>query len=78
MPELTGTGYGPIALHHLLTMSSGVDFDEDCDRMTSDINKLQVHVFGFQTPLPDLLKDVGMVREPGGYNEYTGKPALCP
>lgn len=76
VPELTGTGYGSITLHHLLTMSSGVDFDENYHRMTSDINMLSVHVFGFQTSLADLLKDVSILREPGTYNEYLSSDTI--
>ena len=76
VPALSGTGYGPIPLHHLLTMSSGVDFDEDYANPRSDINRLPVQIFVFRTSLPDLLKEVKMLREPGIYNEYSSSDTL--
>jgi CubicO group peptidase (beta-lactamase class C family) len=76
VPALAGTGYGPIPLHHLLTMSSGVQFDEDYASSSSDINRVPVRVFVFRTSLPDLLKDVAMLREPGSYNEYSSSDTM--
>ncbi len=76
VPALAGTGYGPIPLHHLLTMSSGVAFDEDYANSRSDVNMLPVQVFVFRTSLPDLLKEVEMVREPGIYNTYSSSDTL--
>ena len=75
-PALEGTGYGPIPLHHLLTMSSGVDFDEDYANPRSDINMLPMRVFVFRTSLPDLLKDIVMLREPGIHNQYSSSDTL--
>ncbi len=76
VPALAGSAYGPIPLHHLLTMSSGVDFDEDYASARSDINRLPVRVFMFRTSLPDLLKDVQVLREPGIYNEYASSDTM--
>jgi CubicO group peptidase (beta-lactamase class C family) len=76
VPALAGSGYGPIPLHHLLTMSSGVHFDEDYASARSDINMLPVRVFVFRTSLPDLLQDVQMLREPGTYNEYASSDTM--
>jgi len=76
VPTLRGTGYGPIPLHHLLTMSSGVDFDEDYANPRSDVNRLPMQIFVFRTSLPDLLKQVNMVREPGIYNAYSSSDTL--
>jgi hypothetical protein len=71
VPELAGTGYGPIPLYHLLTMSSGVDFVEDYSDSRSDVNMLPVRVFISRTSLPDILKEMDMLREPGIYNQYS-------
>jgi CubicO group peptidase (beta-lactamase class C family) len=76
VPALTGTGYGPIPLHHLLTMSSGVDFDEDYVNPRSDVNRLPVQIFVLRSSLPDLLKDVDMVREPGVDHAYSSSDTL--
>ena len=76
VPALSGTGYGPIPLHHLLTMSSGVNFDEDYANPRSDVNRLPMQVFVFRNSLPDLLKEVEMVREPGIYNAYSSSDTM--
>lgn len=76
LPAFAGTDYGTVTLHHLLTMSSGLGFDEDYESFTSDINMLPVQVFGFQDPLPELLIDTEAVREPGVYNEYISSDSL--
>ena len=76
VPALSGTGYGPIPLYHLLTMSSGVVFDEDYANPRSDINRLPIQIFVFRTSVPDLLKEVEMVREPGINNEYSSSDTL--
>lgn len=76
VPALAGTGYGPIPLHHLLTMSSGVDFDEDYANPRSDINLLPLRVFVLRTSLPDLLKGMKVLREPGTYNAYRSSDTL--
>jgi CubicO group peptidase (beta-lactamase class C family) len=76
VPALAGSGYGPIALHHLLTMSSGVDFDEDYASPRADITMLPVRVFVLRTSLPDLLKDIPVIREPGTYNDYVSSDTM--
>ena len=70
LPEFRGTAYGAVSLQNLLTMSSGIGFDENYESFTSDINLLPIRVFGFRHRLPDLLKDLPKIQEPGTYNEY--------
>ena len=76
VPALAGTGYGPIPLHHLLTMSSGVNFDEDYANPRSDVNQLPMRIFVFRNSVLDLVKGVERVREPGLYNEYSSSDTL--
>ena len=76
VPVLAGTGYGPIPLHHLLTMSSGVDFDEDYANPSSDINRLPMQIFVFRNSLPNLLKEMEMLWEPGLRNEYSSSDTM--
>ena len=76
VPDLAETGYGPVPLHHLLTMSSGVDFNEDYDEPGSDINRLPMQIFFLRRSVPDFLKEVGMLREPGIYNQYSSTDTM--
>ena len=76
VPDLAGTVYGPIPLQHLLTMSSGVDFDEDYANPRSDVNRLPMRVFVFRTSLLDLMREVRALREPGTYHEYSSTDTI--
>jgi CubicO group peptidase (beta-lactamase class C family) len=76
LPELRGSGYEGVSIHDVLTMSSGVDFDEDYDSFRSDVMWLPVRIFGFQHAVPDILADLGRKREPGTYNEYVSSDSL--
>ena len=76
LPSFAGTDYGAVSIHDLLTMSSGLGFDEDYDSFTSDINMLPVRVFGFQDAIPDLIRDSEAEREPGVYNEYVSSDSI--
>ena len=76
VPDLADTGYGPVQLHHLLMMSSGVDFNEDYSDPGSDINTLPMQIFVLRNSVPDLLKELDMLREPGQYNQYSSTDTL--
>lgn len=76
LPELRGSGYEGVSIHDVLTMSSGVDFDEDYDSFRSDVMWLPVRIFGFQHAAPDILAELGTRREPGTYNEYISSDSL--
>jgi CubicO group peptidase (beta-lactamase class C family) len=76
LPDFAGTDYGAVSVQDLLTMSSGLEFDEDYESFTSDINMLPVRVFGFRDALPNLLRETEAVREPGIYNDYVSSDSL--
>ena len=76
LPAFEGTAYGAVSVHDLLTMSSGMGFDEDYDSFTSDINMLPIRVFGFQDALPDLVLETPKIREAGLYNEYISSDTI--
>jgi CubicO group peptidase (beta-lactamase class C family) len=76
LPEFAGTDYGARAIRDLLTMSSGIGFDENYDSFTSDINMLPLRAFGFRDSLPDLVRDTEAVRPPGVYNEYVSSDSI--
>jgi len=76
LPGFSGTAYGAVTIHNLLTMSSGIGFDEDYESFTSDNNLLPVRVFGFQHRLPDLLINLPAIRESGTYNEYISSDSI--
>lgn len=76
LPDFGGTAYGAVSIQDLLTMSSGLGFDEDYDSVLSDINMLPLRVFGFQDAIPDLVRDTKAVREPGLFNEYISSDSI--
>ena len=76
LPDFGGTAYGAVNIQDLLTMSSGLEFDEDYDSFLSDINMLPVRVFGFQDAVPDLVRDTEAIREPGVFNEYISSDSI--
>ncbi|TVR74673.1 MAG: class C beta-lactamase-related serine hydrolase [Spirochaetaceae bacterium] len=77
VPELRGSGYDGVSIHDVLTMSSGVDFDENYDSFRSDIMWLPVRVFGFREAAPDILAELDRKREPGTYNEYISSDSIA-
>lgn len=70
VPELVGSGYDGVPLRHLLTMSSGVAFDEGYDSTFSDINWIFVRSMALGRPMLDYYAGLERVRDPGVYNEY--------
>ncbi|WP_194974899.1 serine hydrolase domain-containing protein [Aquiflexum lacus] len=76
LSEFSGTAYGAVSIQDLLTMSSGIGFNENYDNFTSDITLLPIRVFGFGHRLPDLLKELPKIREPGTYNQYISSDTI--
>ncbi len=48
VPEFRGAAYGRVSLHDALTMSSGIDFNEDYDDAASDIHTMFARLFYFR------------------------------
>ncbi len=76
VPVLQGTAYQGIPIHDILTMSSGVGFDEDYERITADINMIIIRSFAFSEPMSDYMKGLETVREPGIYNDYVSSDSF--
>jgi CubicO group peptidase (beta-lactamase class C family) len=70
VPELTGSGYDGATIRDLITMSSGVDFDEGYDSTFADINMIFVRAMGFGEPMLDYYASLERAREPGTFNDY--------
>ena len=75
-PELEGTAYGAVPLIDVLTMSSGIGFDEDYDSLMSDVNQLFIG-FATGTTLVETLADQEAIRTPGIYNEYISSDSIA-
>ncbi len=70
VPALAGSGYDGTSIRDLLTMSSGVDFDEGYDATFADVNMIFVRAFAFGEPMLDYYAALERERAPGTYNEY--------
>ncbi len=76
VPELRGSGYEDVPIKHVLTMSSGVAFDEDYNNPLSDVNMIFIRAFGLGTPMVDTIAQLERVREPGIYNDYISSDSM--
>ena len=70
VPELAGSGYDGVTVRDLLTMSSGVDFDEGYDSTFADVNLIFARSMALGEPMLDYYADLERIREPGTYNDY--------
>lgn len=77
VPTLAGSGYGPVPIEDALTMSSGVEFDEDYDNPRSDINMLFVRAMALGTPIEDSIARLQSIRAPGEFNEYISSDTMA-
>ena len=69
LPEFVGTAYDGVSLRDVLTMSSGIKFNEDYGDLRSDVNKMSM-VIGTGGSLDDYATTLTRNREPGTYNDY--------
>ncbi len=77
VPAFAGSGYGPVPIEDALTMSSGMDFDEDYDNPRSDINMLFVRAMALGTPIEESIAALQSIRAPGEFNEYTSSDTMA-
>lgn len=77
VPQLMGSGYEGVSIHDVLTMSSGVAFNENYEDFFSDVMWLPIRIFGFQEPAADILAELERERDPGTYNNYVSSDSLA-
>lgn len=70
VPSLIGSGYEGVPIRDVLTMSSGIAFDEDYDNPNADVNMIFIQMMGFERPVNDYIASLEREREPGIYNNY--------
>ncbi len=77
VPGLAGSGYAEVPIEDALTMSSGVDFNEDYDDPRSDINMLFFRAMAFGTPIEDSIAALQSIRGPGEFNAYVSSDTMA-
>lgn len=75
VPELIGSGYEGVAIRDVLTMSSGIAFDEDYTRLGSDVMQLPLRLFVLRQPVVDVIGRLPREREPGTLQSYASSDA---
>jgi len=75
VPELVGSGYEGVAVRDVLTMSSGIAFDEDYARLGSDVMQLPLRLFVLRQPVVDVLGRLPSERGAGGPQSYASSDA---
>jgi CubicO group peptidase (beta-lactamase class C family) len=75
VPELVGGGYEGVAIRDVLTMSSGVAFDEDYARLRSDVMQLPLRLFVLRQPVVGVVRRLPREREPGDHVRYASSDA---
>ena len=76
VPALAGTAYGTVPIEDLLTMSSGIGFDEDYANPLSDINMLFIRAMAMARPIEETMAGLLAVRGPGEFNDYISSDSL--
>ena len=77
VPEFIGSGYEGVAIRDVLTMSSGIAFDEDYARAGSDVMQLPLRLFVLRQPVVDVLRRLPRAREPGTAHHYASSDAIA-
>ncbi len=70
LPQLADSGYQGVEIRHLLQMMSGVAFDEDYDRLFSDINLMFMRGFLLGTGISEYPEGLESERPPGTRFHY--------
>lgn len=74
---LAGTPYGAVSIEDALTMSSGIDFNEDYDQSGSDINAVFTNAMAWNVPQVEMLAGFVSIREPGTFNDYISADTMA-
>lgn len=74
--EYNGAPYGEVTIRDLLTMSSGISFDEDYASVTSDINMIFPMSFGVNTSMMEYTQELESFTQQGTYNNYVSSDTL--
>ena len=77
VPALAGSSYADVPIEDALTMSSGVDFDEDYETPLSDINMLFIRAMAMGVPVDKTLAGLERVRDPGTFNDYVSSDSMA-
>ena len=77
VPELVDSGYEGVAIRDVLTMSSGIAFDEDYARVGSDVMQLPLRLFVLRQPVVDVLRRLPRARAPGTVHHYASSDAIA-
>ena len=75
--SLENTAYDGVLIKDILTMSSGVDFNEDYDSFDADINMIFIRNFAFGEPMGEYLKRLDGKWDAGTYNNYISSDTLA-
>ncbi len=70
VPELEGSGYADVTVYDLLTMSSGVSFEENYDDPTSDIYMLFIDAYTDDHTMVEQMAEIEQVSPPGTRQAY--------
>ncbi|RVT82721.1 class C beta-lactamase-related serine hydrolase [Rhodobacteraceae bacterium CCMM004] len=76
VPSLAGSGYDGVTIEDALTMSSGVDFDENYANPFSDIYGVFFDLAAGQS-MEETLAAFGRARDPGTYNDYISADSIA-
>lgn len=77
VPSLAGSGYADVPIEDALTMSSGVEFDENYDNPMSDINMLFIRAMAMGTPVEETIAGLTSIRDPGTFNDYVSSDSMA-
>jgi len=77
VPELVGSGYEGVAIRDVLTMASGIAFEEDYTRAGSDVMQLPLRLFVLRQPVEDVLRRLPRARAPGTAHHYASSDAIA-
>lgn len=77
VPELAAGGYAGVTIRQLLTMSSGVAWNEDYAALGSDVMQLPLRIFGLRQGVVDVLRRLPRAHAPGSERHYASADALA-